>query len=95
VTIGVGTDAGSPNNPHGDVAGELELFARAGLPNMFILKSATSVSARTMGRGDDLGTLEAGKLADVIAVDGNPADDISAIRNVRLVIKDGEIVHQA
>jgi imidazolonepropionase-like amidohydrolase len=68
---------------------ELELYELAGIPAREVLQIATIGAARVAGRAADLGSIEAGKLADLILVDGDPANGISAIRNVQLVMKDG------
>ncbi|HEX6733084.1 MAG TPA: amidohydrolase family protein [Pyrinomonadaceae bacterium] len=68
---------------------ELELYVEAGIPPAEVLKIATIGAARVMKRDADLGSIAPGKLADVILVDGNPAEQISDIRRVALVIKDG------
>jgi imidazolonepropionase-like amidohydrolase len=92
VKIGVGTDAGSHFNPHDDIVTELEMLAETGIPNADVFRLAGQVSAEALGWGDRLGTLEPGKLADVIAVRGDPLADISAIRDVSLVVKGGRLV---
>jgi imidazolonepropionase-like amidohydrolase len=92
VKIGVGSDAGSHFNPHEDVVTELELLAETGIPHAEILRMAGQVSADALGWGDRLGTLEAGKLADVIAVRGDPLTDLATLREVALVIKGGQVV---
>jgi len=74
---------------------ELELLVEAGLTPLEALVAATKVGAEFLGRSKDLGTLEAGKLADVIAIDGNPLENISATRNVSLVIVNGVAVDRA
>ena len=71
-----------------------ELFAmtNAGLPTSVVLKAATINGAAALGVSDKLGSVEAGKLADLVVVRGNPLEDIKAARNIRMVIKDG-VVH--
>lgn len=95
VPIACGTDAGSPANHHGENGQELELMVEAGLSEHEAIRSATSVASEAVGRSETIGTLEPAKKADVIAVRGDPLDDIAAIRDVRLVVKDGEIVRRA
>lgn len=68
---------------------ELELYAQAGIPNADVLRIATLVPAQILKRDKDLGTIEPGKLADFIIVDGNPLANISDIRRVVRVVKDG------
>jgi imidazolonepropionase-like amidohydrolase len=68
---------------------ELELYEMAGIPASEVLQIATLGSARVAGREADLGSIEPGKLADIVLVDGNPMERISQIRNVELVMKDG------
>jgi imidazolonepropionase-like amidohydrolase len=74
---------------------ELELLVEAGLTPLEALVAATKVGAEFLGRSQDLGTIEAGKLADVIAVGGNPLEDISATRKVSLVMVNGVVVDRA
>jgi len=68
---------------------ELELYAKAGIPPMDILRAATSVPARVMKLDKERGTIEPGKLADLILVDGRPDEKISDIRRVMLTVKGG------
>lgn len=70
---------------------ELLAMVHAGLPNVVVLKAATINGANALGIGDKLGSVEAGKLADLYVVNGNPLDDIKAARNVRHVIKAGVV----
>jgi len=72
---------------------ELERLVAAGLSPMDAILSATSVAAALLRRAD-LGTVEEGKLADLVLVSGNPASDITATRNIRVVIKGGAVVHE-
>ncbi len=87
VKIAFGTDAGV--SPHGDNALEFGFMTEVGMSNFEALKSATVNAADLMNISDDLGTIEKGKLADIIALDGNPLDDISATSRVSFVMKDG------
>jgi Tol biopolymer transport system component/imidazolonepropionase-like amidohydrolase len=85
-----GTDA--PINPYGlTLLLELEHYVRGGLSSADALRTATTVPADAMGLGADLGTVERGKLADLVVVDGNPLTDISDIRRTRFTIKDGVV----
>jgi imidazolonepropionase-like amidohydrolase len=93
VTIGFGTDAGgSPFAAFGRVYEEAEYLVEAGLTPIEVLRSATSVNARILGLDHKLGTLEPGKLADFVVLDGNPIADVAALRHVRMVVKQGETV---
>jgi len=91
VVIGFGTDAGSPVVGHDVVAPEMAFMVEIGVvaDNYAAIRSATSVAAEINGVADRLGTLEAGKLADVIVVDGDPRADIHALSNVRRTYVDG------
>lgn len=71
---------------------EVQLLRKAGLTPQQVIQAATRNAALHMGRGADLGTLEAGKVADLIVVDGNPLDELSALEEVEVVVQDGEIV---
>jgi imidazolonepropionase-like amidohydrolase len=66
----------------------------AGMKPQDILKSATVHAADLIGKSDSLGTIEMGKIADIIATDDNPLNDISALLDVDFVMKSGEIVKQ-
>jgi imidazolonepropionase-like amidohydrolase len=70
---------------------ELMALVYAGIPPADVLKAATINGARALGVADRLGTIEAGKLADLYVVRGNPLEDITAARNVELVVKDGSV----
>jgi imidazolonepropionase-like amidohydrolase len=89
VTILSGSDVGVFT--HGDNARELALMVDYGMPPTDVLKSATSTAARILHLDDQLGHVRSGQLADVIAVDGDPTQDISALTRVRLVIKGGVV----
>ena len=68
---------------------ELELYVQAGFTPMEAIQAATLVPARAMGVQDSVGTVTAGKRADILVVDGNPLEDFSALRNVWLVVAGG------
>ncbi len=94
VKVGIGTDIpfeGEKRHPH-DYFTELGFFKDAGYTNAEILDAATRMGADILGMGDRLGTLEAGRLADVLVVAGNPLDDIQNLRRMRLVVADGRVV---
>jgi imidazolonepropionase-like amidohydrolase len=92
VRIAFGTDAGSPAVPHSTIAPEMAFMVQLGLveDNYGALQSATVVSARLNGLEDKLGTLEAGKLADVVVVDGNPLEDVDALNAVKMTFREGK-----
>jgi len=89
VPIAFGTDAGVFR--HGRNAKEFSYMVEAGMPPMETLRSATYNAADLLGRLEQLGTLEPGKLADLIAVPGNPLDDIAVMEQVSFVMKAGRI----
>jgi imidazolonepropionase-like amidohydrolase len=92
VRIAMGTDAGTPGNHCGDNMQELEVMVReAGFSPLEAIQSATLGGAALLRVENELGTLEPGKLADIIATRKNPLDDISALRAVHFVMKEGEI----
>ena len=93
VKIAFGTD--SAVSPHGLNALEFALMTGLGMSPAAALHSATSSAATLLGVEDRLGTLAAGKLADIIAVPGNPLDDIHQTEHVFFVMKDGQIVKNA
>lgn len=87
VRIAMGTDSGV--GPHGDNLMELELMQQGGMKPLDVWAATTSSAAELLGVRDELGTLEPGKRADVVLIDGSP-DDLSALRSrVRAVFKDG------
>jgi len=88
VTICMGGDVGV--FPHGDNAREMVLMVEYGMKPIDVLRSATSINAEVFGLRN-LGNIKPGYLADIVAVEGNPADDIKAVKQVRLVMKDGII----
>jgi len=92
VPIGFGTD--SAVSPHGINAREFALMTGLGMPAIDALKSATSSNAQLLGIAARVGTLESGKLADVIAVPGDPTSDITATERVFFVMKEGKIIKQ-
>ncbi|MGH2566541.1 MAG: amidohydrolase family protein, partial [Ginsengibacter sp.] len=88
ITIVAGTDMGFPGY---SLDRELELYVKAGLTPMEAIQSATIVPAKVMGIEKLYGSVEPGKKADIIIVDGDPLENIRNIRNVKTVIKDGDI----
>jgi imidazolonepropionase-like amidohydrolase len=76
--------------PHGDNAREMVLMVEYGMKPIDVLRSATSTNAAVFGL-KSLGNVKTGFLADLVAVDGNPLDDIKLVKQVRLVMKDGVI----
>ena len=88
--IASGSDAGVV--PHGENARELEWYVDIGLTEMEAIATATVNTAKLLGEEESLGTLEAGKYADLIAVSGNPLEDISELTDVDFVMKAGTVV---
>jgi imidazolonepropionase-like amidohydrolase len=89
VKIAFGTDAAV--YPHGENAHEFELMVGAGMPPMFCIQAATVNAATLLRHEKELGSVAAGKIADVVAVPGNPIDDISLMKRVSFVMKDGVV----
>jgi imidazolonepropionase-like amidohydrolase len=93
VKIGLGTDAAV--FPHGQNAKEFKLMVDLGLPPIEALRAATSADAELLGISQKVGTLEKGRLADIVAIPGDPTTDITATERVSFVMKDGKIVKNA
>jgi imidazolonepropionase-like amidohydrolase len=89
VAIGMGGDVGV--FPHGENASEMELMVEYGLPVMDALKAATSVNSRAFHLDDRLGFLKPGFLADVVVVTGDPSKNISDVKKVKFVMKEGVV----
>jgi imidazolonepropionase-like amidohydrolase len=89
VTILSGSDVGVFR--HGDNALELELMVDYGMQPAAALKSATSVAARVLKLESEIGQVKQGLFADLAAFDGDPTKDVSALRHVRFVMKNGTI----
>ncbi len=89
VKIAFGTDSGV--SAHGDNAKEFKLMVDAGMPEMEAIRAATVHASELLGASDTLGSLSAGKHADIIAVSGNPLENIELLENVDFVMKAGKI----
>jgi imidazolonepropionase-like amidohydrolase len=89
VPIAAGTDCGAPGHPHGTLPEELRLMVEADAVPAEALRYGTSAAADLLGLAEEVGTLEPGKRADLLAVGGDPLRDIRALRNVWLVLRDG------
>jgi imidazolonepropionase-like amidohydrolase len=90
VKIAFGTDAGV--SKHGRNADEFELMVKYGLPPVEALKAATVNAADLLGLANEIGTIEPGKSADIIAVDGDPLTDVTVLKRVGFVMARGEVV---
>ncbi len=89
VPIAFGTDAAV--YPHGQNAHEFELMVKAGMPTAFVIQAATTHAAKLLKHDKDLGSIEAGKFADIIAVQGDPLADITLMMKVNFVMKAGVV----
>ena len=92
VNIAFGTDSGV--SPHGTNAREFEIMVEYGMEPIVAIRSATVMTSRLIDREHDLGTVEEGKIADIVAVSGDPTADISAMHDVVFVMKDGLVYRQ-
>jgi imidazolonepropionase-like amidohydrolase len=92
VTIINGSDVGT--FPHGDNARELDAMVAYGMPIAAALKSATSVAAKVLHMEGQIGAVKAGLYADLVAFDGDPTKDLSALRRVKFVMKNGTVYKQ-
>lgn len=94
IPIAMGTDVATPYNLHGENAGELGMMVQAGMSPMESIVASTKVAAAACGLGEETGTIEPGKWADLLLVDGDPSQDISILEDrsrIKLVIKQGQI----
>jgi imidazolonepropionase-like amidohydrolase len=89
VKIAFGTDAGV--YPHGQNAHEFELMVQAGMPPLYAIQAATVHAAQLLKHDKDLGSITAGKFADLVAVAGNPLDNIGILKQVSFVMKEGVV----
>src|SRR5678809_301776 len=90
--MGMGTDSGTPMNFHSEALWrEIKVHVDLGMTPSRAIAAATRVNAQIIGRGAETGTIEPGKHADIIVVDGNPLFDIVALSRVGVVMKDGVI----
>jgi imidazolonepropionase-like amidohydrolase len=95
VRLVLGTDAGTPFNRHGDNARELALMVKLGVAPLDALRAGTRNGAELLGRLDTLGSIESGKAADLVLVQGDVVADISRLceqKNMRMVVQAGKIV---
>ncbi|MFH1485630.1 MAG: amidohydrolase family protein [Chloroflexota bacterium] len=92
IRLAAGTDAGTRFTPSDGLPLELEFMVGAGMTPMQALMAATRVAAEALGIDDRLGALEVGKQADLVAVEGDPLQDITVVSKVSLVVKNGQVV---
>jgi imidazolonepropionase-like amidohydrolase len=90
--MGMGTDSGTPMNFHSEALWrEIKVHVDMGMTPMRAIVAATRVNAQIIGKARDLGSIEPGKIADIIVVNGNPLFDITALSHVEVVVKDGVV----
>ena len=92
VKIAAGTDCGAPGHPHGTLPMELELMVEAGATPAQAIRFGTSAAADLLGLGEEVGTLEPGKRADLLAVAGDPLQDVRSLQDILLVVTAGRHV---
>lgn len=90
VVLGVGTDAGTPFNPHPNLARELELLAQIGVSLPDLYQAATLGSARALGQAGQMGSMAPGAWANLVVLGGNPLEDVAAYRKIQRVIFRGQ-----
>ena len=92
IRIGVGSDAGTPLNEHHDFARELELMVQeGGISPLEAIQAATQLGAVLLGCEDRIGTVENGKLADLVVLSGDPLANIKNLRTVEMVFINGKL----
>lgn len=92
INLAVGSAGGAPLTLHGPATiYEMQMMVKAGLEPMEVLVAATQAGAKAMGHLEDFGTLEEGKIADLLLLRHNPLEDISNVHSIELVIRDGKI----
>jgi imidazolonepropionase-like amidohydrolase len=90
IPIATGTDAGNPLTLHGPaIFAEMEAMQRAGMTPIEVLRASTRDAARATGRGDELGTIEKGKSADLLILASDPRRDVAAFRKLEVVMRSG------
>jgi imidazolonepropionase-like amidohydrolase len=92
VPIALGTDAGGGAARHGRIAREIELMVGCGMTPVDALRAGTSTAAKLLGEDEVRGTIEIGKSADLLLLDGNPLEDLSALHRIAAVYQDGRRV---
>ena len=92
IPFAVGSDVGP--FPHGTQAVEMELMVRYGMKPLAVLQADMLEGARVLGWQGQIGELKPAFYADIVAVPGNPLDDITTLKHVRFVMKNGEVVRQ-
>ena len=92
IPIAFGTDTGTPYNFHGKQTYEFELMVRYGMTPTQALMAATKTGSELMRKQDTVGSIEAGKFADIVAFDENPLEDIKVMSHSTFVMKGGEVV---
>ena len=91
IPIAFGTDSGTPFNFHGKQTYEFQLMCENGMTPAQAITAATKTASQLMRKWDDIGSIEAGKFADVVAFDGDPMEDITAMTRCCFVMKGGEV----
>ena len=91
IPIAFGTDSGTPFNFHGKQTYEFQLMCENGMTPAQAITAATKTASQLMRKWDDIGSIEAGKFAEVVAFDGDPMEDITAMTRCCFVMKGGEV----
>lgn len=92
VPIALGTDSGGGATRHGRVAREVELMVECGMEPASALRAGTAMAAQLLGEAEARGTIEVGKIADLLLLDGNPLEDLGALRRIAAVYQGGRRV---
>ena len=95
VNFATGTDAGTPYNQHGNIYTELKLMEKCGVPKIDVLRAATIKAAELLKLDHEIGSISQNKVADIIAIEGDPLENITSVKNIKMVLKEGKLIYSS